>query len=514
MSLGWLQALGGLGIFLLGMIIMVEGLHAGAGEGLQRVLCRFTRSPATGALTGALSTAVLQSSSATTIASVGFVSAGLLSFPQALGIIYGANLGTTVTGWLVLFFGFKLKLGVILLPLILVGVMMRLLVRGRVAELGSAVSGFGLIFLGITQMQLGMQGFEGWLTPALFPDDTWSGRVQLVIIGTLVTIITQSSSAGVAAMLTLLYADHISFSQAAVVVIGMDLGTSVKAVLATIGGRVEARRTGISHLIFNVATVFIALALLDPFIALWHVWSDTVITDSAELALVAFHSFFNLAAVLLLLPFVRQFAAFIQWIIKAKGRQLDMHLEPMLLKEPAIAIQAVRPGLGLLRDQVVELLRCLLCGQVLRKEDAADLQQALDQMHAFLDGIHLKPEASKQWQTLTSMLHCMDHLQRLHERCDEEPERALMLQKIPMLRSQVDALKAYLDNGHTDPGSLVTQHQALLSQQDVIRHAIIAEIVAGHLDVEQGTDQLEALRWLVRVLRHQGRIDSYLQKAV
>ena len=111
MVVGVLQALGGLGVFILGMVIMVDGLHSGAGDGQQRLLARFTRSPLTGALTGAASTAVLQSSSATTIAAVGFVSAGLLSFPQALGIIYGANLGTTVTGWLVVFLGFKLKLG-------------------------------------------------------------------------------------------------------------------------------------------------------------------------------------------------------------------------------------------------------------------------------------------------------------------------------------------------------------------------------------------------------------------
>lgn len=176
--MGVLQALGGLGVFILGMVIMVDGLHSGAGDGQQRLLARFTRSPLTGALTGAASTAVLQSSSATTIAAVGFVSAGLLSFPQALGIIYGANLGTTVTGWLVVLLGFKLKLGVLLLPLIFLGTVLRVFAKGRTADLGYALAGFGLIFLGISLMQQGLQGFDDLITPHTFPDDTLIGRLN------------------------------------------------------------------------------------------------------------------------------------------------------------------------------------------------------------------------------------------------------------------------------------------------------------------------------------------------
>ena len=143
------QVLGGLGLFLLGMIIMTEGLRELAGDMIRSALMRFTSSPVTGAATGAISTAILQSSSATTVAAVGFVGAGLMTFDSSLGIIFGANIGTTITGWLVALFGFKLKLGTIMLPLILAGAILRLFAAGRLSSTGYALAGFGLIFVGI-----------------------------------------------------------------------------------------------------------------------------------------------------------------------------------------------------------------------------------------------------------------------------------------------------------------------------------------------------------------------------
>jgi phosphate:Na+ symporter len=172
---GVLLCLGGLGLFLLGMVVLTEGLRALAGRALRRVLSRFTRSPRSGAMTGALTTAVVQSSSAITVATVGFVGAGLLTFPQALGIVLGANIGTTVTGWLVALLGFKLELGTAALPIVLVGVLIRLFTKGRPSAAGFAIAGFGLIFVGISLLQQGMGGFVGVITPDSFPPDTWSG---------------------------------------------------------------------------------------------------------------------------------------------------------------------------------------------------------------------------------------------------------------------------------------------------------------------------------------------------
>ena len=132
---------------------------------------------------------------------MGLAGAGLLSFPQALGIVLGANVGTTATGWIVALLGFKLKLGLVMLPLVMVGVGLRLFGRHWVASAGYAIAGFGLVFVGIATLQAGMEGLQGIVTPERFPGETIGGRLQLVAIGIAVTIVTQSSSAGVATMM-------------------------------------------------------------------------------------------------------------------------------------------------------------------------------------------------------------------------------------------------------------------------------------------------------------------------
>ncbi|MCK5336413.1 MAG: Na/Pi symporter, partial [Gammaproteobacteria bacterium] len=147
------------------MVIMTDGLRTLAGDTIRTALMHITRTPLSGAVTGAVSTAILQSSSATTVAAVGFVGAGLMSFSGALGIIFGANIGTTITGWLVVLLGFKLDLAAVLMPLILLGVVLRLFAKGRLSTIGFSIAGFGLIFVGISLMQDGMSGLQNIVTP-------------------------------------------------------------------------------------------------------------------------------------------------------------------------------------------------------------------------------------------------------------------------------------------------------------------------------------------------------------
>jgi phosphate:Na+ symporter len=232
-----MQVLGGIGIFMIGMIVMTEGLRSLAGESISKALMRFTKTPASGALTGAVTTAILQSSSATTVAAVGFVGAGLLAFPEALGIVFGANIGTTITGWMVALLGLDLKLGTVILPFILLGAILKLFFRDKLAAIGYAIAGFGLIFVGIEWMQDAMSGMESVLLQKYLPESSFIGYIELLFMGIIVTMITQSSSAGVAATLTLLYSGLIEFDQAAALVIGMDVGTTFTAVMASVAVR-------------------------------------------------------------------------------------------------------------------------------------------------------------------------------------------------------------------------------------------------------------------------------------
>lgn len=209
------QLLGGIGLFLMGMVLLTDGLKAVAGDALSAALVRFTGTPTKAFTSGALVTLMVQSSSATTVTLIGFVSAGLLTFPQAIGVVMGASLGTTGTGWVVSVLGLKISLGYYAMPLVGVGALMRLLTRGRGRSLGMALAGFGLIFIGIEALQTGMQGLAAVFDLARLPATGWWGHLLTMLIGALMTVVMQSSSAAVATTPTALHADAVNFDQAA-----------------------------------------------------------------------------------------------------------------------------------------------------------------------------------------------------------------------------------------------------------------------------------------------------------
>ena len=516
------QALGGLGIFLLGMIVMTGALHDLAGNAMRNALKKLTKSPLSGALTGAVSTAILQSSSAITVAAVGFVGAGLMTFPQSLGIIFGANAGTTITGWLVVLLGFKLKLSTIILPVILLGAILKLFTKGRIATLGFALAGFGLIFVGIGLMQQGMSGLEQIITPEQFPADTWLGRLKLVLMGIVITLITQSSSAGVAISLTALFAGAINFNQAAALVIGMDVGTTVTAILASIGGSISSRRTGVSHVIYNVCTAIGALFLLSPYVWLWGYFAPGALIANAEIALVGFHTCFNILGMIIILPFTAKFASLIERIIQSEPLTYTENLDKSLLAEPSVALTAI---LTVVTKESHALLKHV---HALLSQDGGDLrinlvemQTALNETHAYVDLIHLDKTNTPQWQQLVAAVHILDHLQRLHERCDEEEYRALVAKNNEALSLFVKQFIIALDNisANIDRQSWRENAQlanvannALLTELAPVRDKVMSNITVGEITVSQATHKVEAIRWLKRVSYHISRITHHLEE--
>ena len=511
-----MQTLGGLGIFLVGMITLTDGLHAIAGEAMRKVLVRFTSSPVTGAMTGATTTAILQSSSATTVTAVGFVGAGLLNFSEALGIIFGANIGTTITGWLVVLIGFKLKLATLVLPLVLVGALLKLFSKKRIAMAGLALAGFGLIFVGISMMQQGMAGVESLISPEQFPPDTWLGRAQLLLFGIVFTLITQSSSAGVAIALTTLNAGAINFNQAAVLVIGMDVGTTVTAALATIGGSIGSRRTGFSHVFYNVITAMVALLLLTPFIYTYDYFFPTSLSNNAEIALVAFHTFFNGVGVILILPFTKLFALFICRVIRSDKPSYIERLDPGLLKEPAIAIDAITSSIKLQLVETLEYIQSLLQRKDPEYErDFVELQIYLDDTHAYVDLIHLESKSDAAWQRLLMCIHVLDHMQRLHERCAEPEQHINMISQFEELEAIANQLSLLLISIKTKVEheqwrsvykAAKTGRINLKKQLVPIRNRVMTQIAQGTLTVPQANDAMEAMRWLQRIFNHIARV--------
>jgi phosphate:Na+ symporter len=504
------------------MIVMTDGLRSLAGNAMRSALMRFTKTPWSGAMTGAVTTALLQSSSATTVATVGFVSAGLLTFDNALGIIFGANLGTTVTGWLVAIVGFKLQLDTAVLPLIFIGASLKLFAGEKYAKVGTAIAGFGLIFVGISILQTAMGNVQGVITPDRLPGDSWLGRLQLVALGIVATIITQSSSAGVATTLAALYAGAISFAQGAALIIGMDVGTTVTAVIATLGGSVDARRTGLSHVIYNVITGAIALALITPYVSLWDAIAPGQLTQNAEIGLVAFHTCFNLAGVALLLPFTHPFARMITRLLPGHGLTFTDGLSEALLTQPDLALRAVQISI---QSELIALLQHVQAilghshGQV---TELPRLQVALDETHTYLDNIQIQSAQTNHLERLMAMMHALDHLQRLHERCEEDEDRAYTAQRTADLEAEyrvlvdsVDQAIAAIQTSDWYQAKQITTNAAKHIHQQVqpYRDQTITQMAQGNIDVVAGTARLEAIRWLRRVSKHLARIADHMQRA-
>ncbi|MCA9015123.1 MAG: Na/Pi cotransporter family protein, partial [Planctomycetaceae bacterium] len=381
MDSGILNSIGGLGLFLLGMVILTTGLKELAGDTIRRMIARFTTSLPSGIATGAVVTVILQSSSATTVTAVGFAGAGLLTLSQSLGIIFGANLGTTVTGWIVALFGFQFKLGQLAYPLVLCGIILNLFARKRIAAAGLALAGFGVIFIGLTGLQGGMAGLANGVSPESFPQDTWTGRLLLIFIGVAITLVTQASSAGVAMALTAVHMGTISLAQAGAMVIGFDVGTTFTALMATLGGSVAARRTGFAHVFYNIVTAFGAYFLLPVYVWVWNHYLNSGKDHSPEIALVAFHSLFNFLGVVLIIPFTGQFARVITRLVPEAVNDQTERLEESLIQNPNVAIEASRSTLIDVFQRVLSVLHVLFTSEL----DPDEIQEELAQYHATLE---------------------------------------------------------------------------------------------------------------------------------
>src|SRR6516165_7143551 len=312
-----ISVLGGVGLFLLGMTVMTEGLKALAGSSLRTLLGRAAATPWSGALWGAVVTLIVQSSSATTMTTIGLVSAGLLTFSQGLGLVFGANVGTTGTGWLVALIGVRVSLSSYALPMIFVGALIRLLARGRVSAAGAALAGFALVLYGLTTLQQGMGGLAERLHPSDLPAVLgapgvgWgpglAGLLTLVVVGLVMTAVMQSSTAAIAVTLSAFHAGAVGLDQGCALIIGQNIGTATSSAMAAIGASTTAKRLALAYVLFKLIAALIALVFFRPAIALLGRASESI--DGVTL-LAAYHTAYNVLGVMVVLPMIDQFTRF------------------------------------------------------------------------------------------------------------------------------------------------------------------------------------------------------------
>ena len=514
------QLLGGVGLFLLGMALLTDGLKAFAGNALRDALMRFTGTPAKAFASGALVTLLVQSSSATTIALIGFVSAGLITFPQTIGVLMGASLGTTGTGWLVSTVGLKVNLGFHALPLVGIGALMHLLAKGRWRPLGLALAGFALIFIGIDTLQSGMQSVSGRFDPAALPAAGWQGRLTALAVGFLMTLVMQSSSAAVATTLTALHAQAVTFEQAAAVVIGAAIGTTVTGALAAIGGSVPAKRTAIAHVLFSLMTGLIALLLLPAFLWLLGLAQRYAGLEAGAVSLAAFHTAFIAVGVALFLPFSTRFAHGIERLLPERGPRLTRLLDDSLLSAPAVALEAVRRTLSNAGLALIGLARPLLDDSVAAgdAEQVAEVRDAIDRTQRFLARIPAVVEDEPLSALHVAQLHALDHLKRLADRLTlTAPVRQAITQTPlqPAVRPCGDLLDlARLSLEGHPPDDWRTTMESLATTVTARHHearvAILRQTADGGRGPLEAMSALDALRWMERVAHHVWRIGHYL----
>lgn len=372
----FLVLIGSLGMFIFGMKIMSEGLQKAAGARLRNMLGSITSNRFKGVATGFGITAIVQSSSVTTVMTVSFVNAGLMTLKQSAGVMMGANIGTTITAWLILLFGFKVSLGPYALIFIAFGAPLLFFSKGKAKMWASAIIGFALLFLGLSELKDSV--------PSLGPDspivqffidfkDAWYAPVMFVFLGALVTVVIQSSSAAMALTMTLVAGNVIPFEVASAMILGENIGTTITAELASLIGNVHAKRSARIHSLFNVIGVTWAI-LLFPFIlsgiAFFIKGDPYTDGNAANVGLAVFHSAFNLINVILLIGFAPRLVRMAERTVKSKGgADEEFHLDYIgagIMSTPELSILEARKEVakfGLITSRMSTFTQKLLVEQ-------------------------------------------------------------------------------------------------------------------------------------------------------
>ncbi len=335
----FLTLFGSLSLFLFGMKTMSEGIQKFAGDKMRSVLAAMTSNRFIGVLTGFLLTTFVQSSSASTVMVVSFVNAGLLSLVQSIGVIMGANIGTTTTAWLISLLGFKLNISALSIPLIGISFPLLLNKRERFNSMGQILLGFALLFMGLDFLRSSVPDLE--TNPEMFKflqDMTGHGFSSTLLflgLGTLLTIVLQSSSATMALTLVMCNYGWIGFEHGAAIVLGENIGTTITANLAALVGNVYAKRTAFAHTIFNIIGIIWMLLLfrfflhrIDHFMVHFGLGSPMVTPTTIPIGLSIFHTVFNVTNTLLLIGFVNYLVKIVEFILPSKGKKFERpHLE-------------------------------------------------------------------------------------------------------------------------------------------------------------------------------------------
>ena len=336
----------GIAILLFGMVLLEEGFKSFTKGPLQNILKKATDKLYKSITAGAFVTAIIQSSSLVSVIAISFISAGLISLSGGIGLIFGANIGTTATAWLVAGFGLKIKISALAMPMLIFGIIFSFQKKPTLKGIGNVLAGLGFFFLGIHYMKEGFDVFKDYVDLSQYAVSGFLGVIIYTGLGIIITTILQSSSATLALILTALSAGQIEYENALALAIGANVGTTITAVLGSLGSNVAGRRLAGAHFIFNVVTGVVALALIYPLANLVNKISEVIHIGAADytLKLAVFHTIFNVLGVLIMIPFINVLErGLLKFFKDRKDKDIDVpkYLNTAVLKFPGSSISAL-----------------------------------------------------------------------------------------------------------------------------------------------------------------------------
>jgi len=537
--------IGGLGLFLFGMKIMSEGLQKVAGDRMRKILSALTNNRLIGMFVGLAVTAIIQSSSATTVMVIGFVNAGLMTLMQAIGVVLGANIGTTVTAQLL-----ALKITHFALPAIGIGTGLKLFSRSkRWIYIGEILLGFGILFYGLATMKGAFDPLKGSDVFRDFFLTVGDNYLLAIASGALLTIVVQSSSATIGITMALASSGLLGFDVAVALILGENIGTTVTANLAAIGTNLAARRTAFAHLLFNVLGVILIVLSFPGFLHLVNAITpgdpDFIIRTAAEAAdfgaaigdqpniswhIANAHSLFNVINTLIFLPLIGVLAKLSSLILPGKDELMEFHLKYIdnrVLNTPPIALGQARSETKRMAHLTLEMLTESMDyfrdGNVKRltslekKEEIVDLLQK--EITDFLVNLSQKSITQDMSRDVASMMHMVNDLERIGDHCEslwrligrlrdlKQPFSTVALQEVEELAAKtseylafvIDALERNDTGIQSKSGHMVGVIDAL---EDTLRNNHIARLNTGECSVQQGLIFIDMLHSFAKVGSH------------
>ena len=381
------------------------------------------------------------------------------------------------------------------------------------ARWGRMLAGLALMFIGLDLMQSSMAGMEGLVTPERLPGEGWVGRFLLMLIGVVLVAVIQSSSAGVALVLVLLGSGAVSFGQAAAMVIGMNIGTTLTGFLAALGGGREMLRAALANLLFNIGTAVLAFPLLDLIAPVLH---GTAPGADDMTALALFHTGFNMLGTVVFLPLTPAFARLVIRLVPDRPVTLARALEPGLLSDPGTALDAAAQTAGAIAAEIGGALEQALAPRAardLRPLGAlpARVEPARAALERWLSALHIAPDGEAQMRRMAALMHLIDHLARLSARA-READRIAFLAENPRLARPARAVARALARGR-DPARAERLADLVQAFAQSHRRSALLREHAGLIAPRDVFRETDALRWLDRVSEHADRISHHLAEA-